>query len=90
MKRIHLIISGLVQGVGYRTWVIEQANRLGISGWVKNLSDGSVEVSAESGENALKQFITICRKGPLAARVDRTDVQWEQITGGYDGFEVIY
>ena len=90
MKRIHLIISGLVQGVGYRAWVIEQANRLGISGWVKNLPDGSVEVAAESGEKTLKQFITVCRKGPPEARVDQTDVQWEQITGGYDGFEVIY
>jgi acylphosphatase len=90
MKHIHLTISGLVQEVGYRSWAVNQANKLGLSGWIKNLPDGKVEISAEGGNKELEQFITSCRKGPPAAGVDHMEAVWGKYTGKYCGFEVVY
>lgn len=65
----HLKIEGKVQGVCYRDWMVEEAGKLGVSGWVRNRSDGSVEAVAGGRENDVKALIEACRKGSAAASV---------------------
>jgi acylphosphatase len=65
-----VVISGRVQGVGYRAWVDYQARRLGLHGWVRNRRDGSVEAVFEGTENVVASMIASCRHGPASARVD--------------------
>jgi len=70
MKTANLIIKGKVQGVFYRQGAKEEAERLGITGWIKNISEGRVEVMATGNEEQLQKFIAWCRKGPRKARVE--------------------
>jgi acylphosphatase len=70
-----LTISGRVQGVGYRDWAIDTGLRLGLTGWVRNRSDGAVEALIVGEESAVGQMIEACRRGPSLARVDEIDVE---------------
>jgi acylphosphatase len=74
MQGARLRITGRVQGVGYRAWAIETAARLGLRGWVRNRSDGSVEVLVIGEEDAVTAMIEACRDGPFAARVSEIHV----------------
>ena len=67
----HLRIEGRVQGVGYRDWMVREASRLGLHGWVRNRRDGSVEAVAAGDEASVRALVSACRRGPLLARVDR-------------------
>ena len=88
MVRLRAVVRGVVQGVGFRWFVSEQADALGISGWVKNRPDGSVELEAEGSPEALERFTTAVRRGPEAA--DVTDVVLEDLQPrGGSGFKVI-
>lgn len=69
MQSYRILVSGLVQGVGYRNWTQEQAQRLGLVGWVRNLSDGRVEIMASGDPGALEALRAACREGPDAAEV---------------------
>ena len=69
----HLIVSGLVQGVGYRAWVARTASKMGLNGWVRNLADGRVEILVDGPSDVVSQFEPLCRKGPPHAGV--TDVK---------------
>ena len=87
MKRIHLIVHGKVQGVFYREHVMNVARRIGgILGYVKNLSDGTVEVVAEGEDKRLRELIKECKKGSFQADVRQVDVNYEEPTGEFDGF----
>ena len=66
-------MTGRVQGVGFRWWVVEQAQRRGLRGWVRNRDDGSVEVQAMGSVGAMEAFSRDLKKGPPAARVDGVD-----------------
>lgn len=66
---IHLFISGKVQGVGFRHNTRKKARQLGISGWVRNLEDGRVEVQASGPEQAISEFMNFCKEGPATAYV---------------------
>jgi acylphosphatase len=70
-----LVITGRVQGVGYRDWALATGRRLGVSGWVRNRRDGAVEVLVVGEEDAVGAMIEACRKGPSLARVDSMDVE---------------
>ena len=73
---VHIIVYGHVQGVFFRASAQIQASELGVTGWVRNLQDGTVEVYAEGNQNALNRFIEWCRKGPPSAKVSRCDLDW--------------
>lgn len=90
MKRIHLIISGDIQGVGFRAWVRDKARELGIVGWVKNREDGSVEVAAEGEKKELEKLIMDCHDGPDVAMAENVDVSWEETTNDFVSFEIVY
>lgn len=90
LRRVHIFVSGRVQGVFYRSNTRRKALELGLKGWVRNLRDGRVEVVAEGDEEQLGRLIEWCRRGPPMARVMGLEVRWEDPTGEYDNFEVRY
>lgn len=69
MRSVRLTVTGRVQGVGYRLWAERTAAALGITGWVRNRSDGSVELQATGAETAIAALLEACRQGPRAAIV---------------------
>lgn len=74
MKEVYIKIKGRVQGIGYRWFAVHEARRIGgISGWVHNAADGSVEILMRGEEEKLDEMILACRKGPSLARVDSVD-----------------
>lgn len=87
MTARRLLISGRVQGVGYRDWAARRARELGLSGWVRNLRDGRVEAVASGDEAAVAAFVEACREGPMLAQVDGIDAADAQ-TESTAGFEV--
>ncbi|WP_213978851.1 acylphosphatase [Sphingomonas sp. dw_22] len=68
-----IFVSGRVQGVGYRDWVVRTAQRTGLTGWVRNLKDGRVEILAAGEEDALNALIEGCREGTPLARIDHVE-----------------
>jgi acylphosphatase len=75
-KRARLRITGLVQGVYYRASAHEQAQRLGLTGWVRNTGDAAVLLEAQGAPERLEALVTWCRTGPPAARVHDVEVSW--------------
>jgi acylphosphatase len=90
MTRVHLIISGKVQGVYFRHHTLEKAMELGLKGWVKNRVDGKVEAVFEGAHEPVNEMIHWCRTGPAHANV--TDVQetWEEPAGENIPFRIRY
>lgn len=85
--RAHVFISGMVQGVGYRFSTLDEANQLGLNGWVRNISDGRVEAVFEGNKTAVEEMIRWCYKGPPAAVVKDVAVDYEE-PEGVGGFEI--
>ena len=83
----HLSIRGRVQGVFFRAWSREQAEELGVSGWIRNRPDGHVEAHVEGDRAAVEQIIERLRKGPPAAEVDDLRT-WDADVFDFTGFEV--
>ncbi len=88
--RVGLLILGRVQGVFYRACAMETAQRLGLTGWVRNLPDGGVEALAEGKREALEEFVAWCEAGPPAARVDKVEARWLEPTGELSTFRVVW
>ncbi len=88
--RLHAHVSGLVQGVNFRWFTQRRAADLGVRGWVRNLSDGSVELVAEGMRNQMEMLLDAVRVGPADAVVETVDVQWSSPTGEFGRFEVRY
>ena len=83
----HLTVTGLVQGVFYRAWTRQQAEELGVAGWVRNCPDGRVEAHVEGDDGAVEQMIERMRTGPPAAQVEDLRI-WDVEPCDFDGFEV--
>ena len=79
--RAHVYVSGLVQGVSFRWYAIQQARRRGVAGWVRNLPDGRVEAVFEGADADVKALVDWCREGPPSARVSGVEVVSEEPEG---------
>jgi acylphosphatase len=88
MRRVRAIVTGRVQGVSYRASTADEAQRLGLTGWVKNRADGAVELEAEGQADRVADLLTWCRQGPPAARVSRVAVEELAPAGAEDGFTI--
>ncbi|HVO22352.1 MAG TPA: acylphosphatase [Candidatus Margulisiibacteriota bacterium] len=86
--RVWLRISGRVQGVGFRYSAIDEARRLGVTGWVRNTHDGAVELLAEGGREQLQRLATWCHAGPRGALVTDVEARWLEYRGEFDAFRI--
>jgi acylphosphatase len=90
MERLHALVRGDVQGVGYRYFVQRKARDLGLRGWVRNNDDGTVELVAEGDRGPLEQLERAVREGPRLARVDRVEARWSAAAGNLGGFDLAW
>lgn len=88
IARLHATIHGRVQGVGFRAFVESNGINLGLTGWVRNRWNGSVEVVAEGERQNLEKFLAILRRGPRAASVSDVAYEWQEATGEFSYFYV--
>lgn len=89
-KRTHLIIHGNVQGVSFRYYTRQQAKQLGITGWVANRPDGTVEVVAEGEETQLQKLIEWCSHGPRSAAVEKVETERLEYKAEFSNFYIKY
>lgn len=87
MQRYHVLVSGLVQGVGFRYFVWQAARRFGLSGWVRNLDSGEVELEAQGPSDKLKPFLAEIRKGPRFSQVNDVHLQEIELQSAH-AFEI--
>jgi acylphosphatase len=88
IARLLATVHGKVQGVNFRYFVTESARRLGLSGWVRNRFNGTVEVLAEGQRINLESLIQDINRGPISSDVIKVDHQWEDATGEFKSFRV--
>jgi acylphosphatase len=87
MKRVEVIVHGMVQGVFFRVETRDRARSLGLSGWVTNAPDGTVRAAFEGDEERVESMVDWCRRGPGGAHVDEVDVSWVE-PEGEEGFSI--
>jgi acylphosphatase len=88
MQRLHVVVRGRVQGVGFRYFVLRRARALGLTGWVRNRRDGAVEVQGEGDRAALEELLERLRQGPPGAIVADVEATWSQGGALHDEFDV--
>ena len=88
--RARVIVHGLVQGVWFRASTKDEADRLGVTGWVRNLPDGSVESVFEGQKTNVEAIVGWCHQGPSGAKVNAVDIAWEPFTHEFSHFEIRY
>jgi acylphosphatase len=88
--RVRVFAGGRVQGVAYRFFAEKSAARLGLTGWVRNLDDGRVEVLAEGAAGPVESFLERLQQGPRLARVDSFEVRREPSTGEFADFRIVF
>jgi acylphosphatase len=86
---LHLIVSGYVQGVGYRWFVKKTAITLGLTGWVKNLPDRKVEVLASGSKERLEMLVSRCKKGPFLSKINDIKEDWIEKDEEFSEFSII-
>jgi len=87
-SRAHLVVSGLVQGVGYRYFVYRKAKDHNLKGYVRNLYSDDVEVMLEGDKGVILDLIQELKTGPISAHVTRVKVEWEEGQGEYEDFQI--
>ena len=87
MKRAHIIVSGVVQGVSFRRFTEDNALKLGLKGYVKNLPNGDVEALVEGHESSINQLIKKLNEGPPASKVDNIKISWHIHKNEFPSFE---
>ena len=90
MDRLHAVVHGEVQGVGFRYFLIDRARPLGVRGWVRNRPDGSVEITAEGERDDLEALLGAARRGPRGATVRDVDVVWGAPVGDLGTFQLVH
>ena len=86
----HIVVSGMVQGVGYRYFVTKIARRMELTGWVKNLASGEVEIEVEGPRGLIETMIKELKTGNSWAVVRNMDVRFEKYQGKYTGFDIAF
>ncbi|HXS14965.1 MAG TPA: acylphosphatase [Candidatus Saccharimonadales bacterium] len=86
MKILHALVFGFVQGVGYRKFVKQQATKLGLTGWVRNLPEGTVEFEVCGDEDRIEDLLASCRRGPFLAQVKTIETDWQEKDFPYTEF----
>jgi acylphosphatase len=89
-RRIHIFVTGKVQGVGFRAFVQHAAEQLGLTGWVRNLGYNQVETVAEGQPDILDQFLKTIQTGPRSSRIDEVEVRWETPQAATPSFMIKY
>lgn len=89
MKQASVQIFGFVQGVGFRHFIRSKARDLGLTGWVQNLPDGSVESIFQSDKSSIEKIIEECRRGPFLSEVENVEVKWEEIVDKFQEFVIL-
>jgi acylphosphatase len=89
LQQVHVYYSGRVQGVGFRYTALEFAETLGITGWVRNLRDGRVEMAAEAHEDVLRKFLSEL-KSSFSSYIRGEDIDWQPATGEFKGFQITF
>jgi len=90
LASVQAIVYGYVQGVFFRAFVSRRAAELGLTGYVRNLPSGEVEVQAEGERKQLEELINYLKMGPAAAKVERVVTNWSEYTGSYSRFSIRY
>jgi acylphosphatase len=90
MIEMYAVVSGKVQGVAYRTYAQESATNLGLVGYVKNLSDGTVAVVAQGMPDVLKEFVEYLNEGSLLAKVESVSIDWRSVSATYNEFSLLH
>lgn len=88
--RAHVIVTGDVQGVNFRAACRDQARQVRVCGWVKNLSDGSVEAVFEGTQAGVQRMVSWCYSGPIYARVGHVEIEWQQPTTTEFSFDIVW
>jgi len=88
-KRVHLWVSGRVQGVCFRAATARKAGELGLRGWVRNLPGGNVEIVAEGSEEGINNVVLWCREGPSLAVVENVKIDVEDYKGDFERFSIV-
>ncbi len=88
--RAHIVVSGRVQGVFFRSETQDEAHRRNVTGWVRNLPDGRVEAVFEGEKPVVDALIAFCRRGPSGAKVAKIDVAWEPPLSEFKTFSIRY
>ena len=86
--RVHIWVSGRVQGVGFRAFVQYYGTSLKLGGWVRNVGYDQVETVAEGPRSDLERFIQLVKEGPTASHVETAEIDWETPTGAFFRFDV--
>lgn len=90
MIRARIIISGFVQGVGFRYFIKQKADELGLTGWVRNTEDGNVEALFQGEDEKVQEAVAACKEGPPFAKVEDVETEQEEAKGDLDSFEIRY
>jgi len=90
VKRIHAYVKGIVQGVGFRYFVYRHAKTLGLTGYVRNLPDGRVEVVAEGSEESLRELVSLLWEGPVGSYVENVELEWSEAKNEFKDFKIIW
>lgn len=88
--RGHVIVHGLVQGVWFRQSTKDEALRIGVNGWVRNLPDGTVEAVFEGEKKKVEEIVGWCHRGPTGAQVSKVQISWERPSGEFKHFDIRY
>lgn len=94
MTAAHVFITGVVQGVGFRQFMKDNAKKMGITGWAANSPEGKVEavfqtnISGDEGKNKIQELIEICKKGPFMSEVRGIEINWKEGGERFEGFEI--